>query len=257
MQRSFLLSAAFLAAFAAAGVVRLPAQQPGPDTPPAYRGPSTHVDGVFIPPVEGVPFQATVVIESQQTLPDGTKVTKRTINLIARDSLGRIHNERRRMMPESFHGTPPLSEVHLFDPETRMSTLYDPMTRVARQRELPDAPRMAEKPLPKGGDEDLGTTMMNGVEAAGMRHRYTVPAAASATGAAVEVVTETWYSEALHMNLLVRHSDPRTGVQTVGLSGIQRDEPPAEMFEVPQGYKVVDVTPPPVAPAGSDDGVTK
>ena len=62
------------------------------------------------------------------------------------------------------------------------------------------------------------------------------------------VVDEYWYSEDLHVNLLVRHSDPRTGVQTVALSDIKREEPPPAFFEVPEGYKTVDMTPPPGAP---------
>jgi len=65
----------------------------------------------------------------------------------------------------------------------------------------------------------------------------------------VEVDDETWYSPELHINLLVRRSDPRTGVLTIGVSGLKREEPPASMFEVPQGYKIGDVTPPPAPPA--------
>ena len=59
----------------------------------------------------------------------------------------------------------------------------------------------------------------------------------------IEVVDEEWYSEDLHINLLVRHFDPRVGVQTVGVSGLKREEPPASMFQVPLGYKIVDETP--------------
>jgi hypothetical protein len=33
-------------------------------------------------------------------------------------------------------------------------------------------------------------------------------------------------------------------VQTISLSNIQREEPAQEFFEVPQGYKIVDMTPP-------------
>jgi hypothetical protein len=64
----------------------------------------------------------------------------------------------------------------------------------------------------------------------------------------VDVVDEFWYSQELHLNLLVHHTDPRSGEQTVGISGIKREEPPAAMFELPLGYKIVDVTPP-LAPA--------
>ena len=85
--------------------------------------------------------------------------------------------------------------------------------------------------------------------AKGIRRSLTIPAQASGTGAPVTVVDEYWYSEDLHMNLLVRHTDPRTGVQTVALSNINREEPPPAFFEVPEGYKTVDMTPPAGAPA--------
>ncbi len=229
----------------------LPAQQTSVN-PPLYNGVQTHVDGLFVTPVAGAPFSATVLIRSEQTMPDGTTVTKTTINLIGRDSRGRIRNERRNLVPESFHGTPRLLEVHIFDPQTRMNTFYDPMTRIARQRVLPEPPkapnlRSVSNPMMKV--EDLESTNLDGYAATGLRRSTTIPAQVSGTGAPVTVVDEYWYSEDLHMNLLVVHTDPRSGVQTVALTGIKREEPPQSLFEVPEGYKIVDVTPPPGAPA--------
>jgi hypothetical protein len=205
-----------------------------------------------VTPVAGAPFSATVLIRSEQTMPDGTTVTKTTINLVGRDSRGRIHNERRALVPDSYHGTPRLIEVHIFDLQTRMNTFYDPVTRIARQRALPEPPkapnlRNASNPMVKV--EDLESTNLDGFAATGLRRSTTIPAQASGTGAAVTVVDEYWYSEDLHMNLLVVHTDPRSGVQTVALSSIKREEPPQSFFEVPEGYKIVDVTPPPGAPA--------
>jgi len=251
MQRKLFLFAAFFAA----GFIGAKAQQPTRDTPPPYRGTNTRVAGVFVTPVAGVPFSATVVIESDQLLPDGTTEQKRTINMIARDSAGRIHNERRSLMPESFHGTPPLLEVHIFDPQTRLNTFYVPGSRIARQRLLPELPRSPETREPWGTEENLGVTTLNGLQAKGTRRTFTIPAFASGTGKPVEVTDEYWYSEELHMNLLVRHSDPRTGEQAVGISGIKREEPQAALFEVPRGFKIVDMTPPAGSPGlGSGDG---
>jgi hypothetical protein len=247
MQHKLLLMAVLLAT----GFVALRAQQTS-DNPPLYHGVQTHVDGVFVTPVAGVPFSATVLIRSEQTMPDGTTVTKTTINLIGRDSRGRIHNERRSLVPESFRGTPNLTEVHIFDLQTRMNTFYDPITRIARQRVLPEplrAPNLRNSSNPLVKVEDLDATNLEGFMAKGLRRSTTIPAQASGTGAAVTVVDEYWYSEDLHMNLLVRHTDPRSGIQTVALSNINREEPPPAFFEVPEGYKIVDMTPPPGAPA--------
>jgi hypothetical protein len=48
---------------------------------------------------------------------------------------------------------------------------------------------------------------------------------------------------------VLHHSDPRTGNQTVTLTDLKREEPAPEFFEVPDGYKIVDMTPPEGAPA--------
>jgi hypothetical protein len=206
--------------------------------------PST-VNGITIADIPGAPFSATVVIESERYWPDGSTQVRRTINLIARDSQGRTHNETRRLMPEYFHGSPELMSVRLFDPDTRIRTIYEPALHIARQEIIPKKPKATSIPNPSVRIEDLGTDSLNGLPAKGTRHTLTLTAKASGAGEPVEVVDEYWYSEDLHINLLVRHSDPRTGVQTVGVSGLKREEPPASMFQVPPGYKILDVTPPP------------
>jgi len=206
------------------------------------------VDGVGIPDVSGKPFSATVVLEYERYWDDGSSQVRRTINLIARDSEGRTHNEVRRLMPEYFHGSPQLMSVRLFDPLTRLRTDLDPALHVARRQVVPKKPREAVAPNPALRIEDLGTTTMNGLEAKGTRRTTTIPAKASGTGAPVEIADEFWYSEELHLNLLVRHTDPRVGVETVGVSNLKREEPPASMFQVPAGYQILDVTRAPVNP---------
>jgi hypothetical protein len=63
-------------------------------------------------------------------------------------------------------------------------------------------------------------------------------------------VSEEWYSKDLNLVLLTHHLDPRTGEQTIGISGLKREEPPVSMFEIPKGYTVVDPNQPtPLTPA--------
>jgi hypothetical protein len=199
--------------------------------------------GISIPCVPGKPFSATAVLEIERYWSDGPTEVRRTINLVARDSEGRTHNEVRRWMPEYFHGSPQLLSVRLFDPLTRMRTDLDPGTHVAHQQLIPKKPKTDVTPNSSLRIEDLGTTTMNGLEAKGTRRTTTLSAKASGTGDPVEVEDEFWYSDELHLNLLVRHSDPRVGVETVGLSNLKREEPPAGMFQIPAGYQVVDATP--------------
>jgi hypothetical protein len=108
----------------------------------------------------------------------------------------------------------------------------------AQEAATPDAVR---DPLVE--EEELGTETMEKVLVHGLRTSRTLPAAVSGTGKPVVVIDEYWYSEELHLNILVKHEDPRSGHQTVTVTHVDRSEPDAAMFEVPAGYKVVDETP--------------
>jgi hypothetical protein len=214
-------------------------------TPPPYRGVEQHIAGVFVTPVPNLPFTATVEVESSQTLPDGSIEQKKTFNNIARDSAGRIYNERRTLVPPSFDGTPRIVSMHLYDPQNRMSTFMDPSTHIARESVLAkpevDPTRQATNSSAQG--EDLGSDTMENVQVRGSRKSKTIPAQFSGTGQAIVVIDEYWYSEDLHLNMLVKHNDPRTGEQTVTVTHVNRGEPDQTMFQVPSGYKIVDETP--------------
>jgi len=232
---SYLLVVAILSAPFAFG------QQTTTSTPPAYRGVNVHIDGVFVTPVPNVPFSAVVELESSQVLPDGSTEQKKTFNNIARDASGRIYNERRSMTLASFNGSPRILMMHIFDPESRLNTLLDPSTHIARQS-------VFTKPMidPASGSqgEDLGSDMMENVEVRGIRKSRTIPAEFSGTGQAIVITDEYWYSADLHLNMLVKHNDPRTGEQTVAVTRLNRSEPDEARFQIPANYKVVDETPP-------------
>jgi hypothetical protein len=51
-------------------------------------------------------------------------------------------------------------------------------------------------------------------------------------------------SEDLHINILTRHNDPRTGQLTVKVTEINIGEPGADLFAIPRDYRLVDMTPP-------------
>jgi hypothetical protein len=234
------------AALFAASLLVLPARQISSKTvPPQDRlVRPTAVIGITVSPVEGAPFSATVVIESEREWFDGEIQVRRTINLIARDSNGRTHNESRRLMPEYFHGSPGLISIRLFDPSTRIKTTCDPALHIARQQVIPKESDVVSAPNASVHIEDLGASTLNGLKTKGTRRTFTISAKASGIGKPVDVVDEEWYSEDLHMNLLVRHSDPRLGAQTIGISGLKREEPPASMFDVPAGYQVLSIASP-------------
>jgi hypothetical protein len=242
---------ACLATFAALAAPLAFSQEASPLNPPPYQGVSVHIDGVYVTPVPGVPLTAIVELQSMQVLADGSTVLKKTINNIARDSQGRIYNERRQLVSPSFNGDPQILSAHIFDPETRLNLYLTPSTHIARQ-----IIRAAPAPVaePKSGSSasarnplleqvDLGMETIENVLVHGLRRIRTVPATASGTGKAVVVTDEYWYSDELHLNMLVKHDDPRSGQQTVTVTHVDRSEPNPATFQVPAGYKMVDETP--------------
>lgn len=248
-----MLRVAFFVIFAVSTLAL--AQDAGP-YPPPYRGVSTLVSGVFVTPVPGAAFSAVVKIESTQFLPDSTSVTRKSIATIARDAQGRIYNERRGFLPASLAGTPEVLSSHIFDPETRLNTFLDPFNHLARQRTLPEpaaatpvATQASRVTTAGAGNrffkpEDLGTDTMENVAVHGVRETRTIPASVTGTGKDIVVTDEYWYSDELHMNMLTKHNDPRTGAQVVTITQVNRNEPDPAMFQVPPGYKVVDENPP-------------
>jgi hypothetical protein len=85
---------------------------------------------------------------------------------------------------------------------------------------------------------------MENVAVHGTRQTRTIPPAVTGTGKEIVVTDEYWYSDELHMNMLTKHTDPRSGVQVVAITQVNRNEPDPALFQMPAGYKVVDETPP-------------
>jgi hypothetical protein len=85
-------------------------------------------------------------------------------------------------------------------------------------------------------EEDLGVHDMNGVPVHGVREIQTIPAANSSTGKEIVITDEYWYSDDLRINLVIKHSDPRTGSLTMTVDQIKRTEPDPALFEIPEGY---------------------
>jgi hypothetical protein len=256
MQRILLV----VAAFWAIGIPALPAQQVTNDANPLVHPVTIRMGGIIVPAIADEPFSATAVIDDQQTLADGSVAATHNINLIGRDAQGRTHGEMRSRMPADFQGMTPLIEVHLFDPQTRIRSVCIEATHIASQQVMPEAPipsasSRTERTNPLLKVEDLGSDVLEGITVRGTRRTLTIPAEANSTGAPLTVVDEYWYSDELHLNLRSRHTDPRTGVHEIKLTDLKRAEPEPAFFQVPEGYKIVDVTPTPGSPAGHAQAV--
>jgi hypothetical protein len=56
----------------------------------------------------------------------------------------------------------------------------------------------------------------------------------------ISITTETWYSPDLKLLIMSKNTDPRIGETTYKLTDIQRSEPAATLFQVPDDYTVKD-----------------
>lgn len=87
-----------------------------------------------------------------------------------------------------------------------------------------------------GQTESLGTQVIEGVKAEGMRITSTIQAGTIGNDQAIQIVTERWYSPELQMVVMSKKSDPRVGETTFRLTNISRAEPAATLFRVPADY---------------------
>jgi len=103
---------------------------------------------------------------------------------------------------------------------------------------LPVFARVEPQGQPQTKTQDLGSKLMEGVLVEGKRTTTTLPAGQLGSQP-VTIVSETWYSPDLQIDLLVSSNDPRTGESVFRLTNITRSEPAASLFQVPRDYSIV------------------
>jgi len=92
--------------------------------------------------------------------------------------------------------------------------------------------------------ESLGTQNIEGISAEGTRTTITIPAGEIGNEQPINIVTETWFSPELKVQVLRKHNDPRNGEMIYRLTNINRTEPDHSLFEVPADYTVKDTVAP-------------
>ena len=86
--------------------------------------------------------------------------------------------------------------------------------------------------------EDLGTRMIEGVQAQGVRTTLTIPAEQVGADRPIVIVDERWRSTELGVDVLTKHTDPRMGETVYRLTNIVRGEQPITLFEPPADYRM-------------------
>jgi len=86
--------------------------------------------------------------------------------------------------------------------------------------------------------EPLGKQSIEGVTAEGTRSVSTIEAGSIGNDRAIQITNESWYSEELQMQVMSKHSDPRTGDESFRMTNIRKGEPGAYLFQAPAGYQI-------------------
>jgi len=249
-----------------AGLVHAQSTEPGP--PPqsqesnktvqqydvADGGVRETLESIVIPPKAQAPFTLTLETEWAKALNDGGTITLVNKRQIARDATGRIYQERRFLVPKDGQAESRMTAIQIADPNTH--TLYNcfPLAREHTCELRAYAPstaavyRMEGPPTgPLPGDqgnaihEELGKRFIAGLETVGGRDSLIYNPGVFGNDRTLTMQREYWFSPQLGINLLSIRTDPRIGKQTFTVTTLVLGEPDSTLFELPAGFRVVDL----------------
>jgi hypothetical protein len=198
--------------------------------------------------LHSIAYSADQVTEISQTLADGTKVTEKRLAKIYQDSQGRKRYENYRVGMESAGQDQSPDYILIQDPVDGVTYSLNPRDHTAQKTEIPRPtsppvrptapnPAAAQPAMPKPTREELGTQVIEGLEAKGERITRTIPEGAEGNDRPIQITREIWYSVAMPSIVLMRTTnDPRRGETVTRLTDIVFEEPPAELFQVPADY---------------------
>jgi hypothetical protein len=201
--------------------------------------------------VKGMPYSATAITETVQTLADGARITHKKTDTLYRDGEGRTRREQTfdRIGPFQVEGEP-RQIVFINDVVAGVNFVLDPNRGSARKIPSFDRPSprfMPPRPGGGGGErktESLGKQMIEGIEAEGTRTTTTIPTGRVGNDRPLEIVSERWESPALQIVVLSKHKDPFAGETIYRLTNISRGEPARALFEIPSSYTLESAPPP-------------
>jgi hypothetical protein len=221
------------------------------------------------PVVADAPFSADATTTVTQILSDGTRIEQTTNARFYRDRAGRVRRE------QTILGLGALGNMQTItiapDPMDGTAFTLDPATRTARRVPRVVIPLPGNMTFrtnagtirvqgrtggpPLGGvagrspaEEVLGARQFEGVKALGRKTTSVIPTGQIGNDRPIEITDERWESPELRMLVYSRNADPRTGVVEYRLTNINRSEPPADLFMIPQDYTISQSPLPPAAP---------
>ncbi len=230
-------------------VLPLAAQQLGVHAPDfgTVRETTTSID---IPAIPNAPFSATVVTKWVHIQSDGNQTITFNHRLVARDSSGRVFQERRFFTPTGDVQQTQISELDYQDPNRRQLTICKPNAlacdqydNVTRNTATPaNIAQPVSVTYPNGitqQNENLGENTLEGQTCTGTRETTVFPAGFAGSQKPTTVVRELWYSPQLGVNLLTHRIDPRGSSDiTFTVTKIQLNEPDPALFTPPNNFTI-------------------
>ena len=216
-------------------------------------GVSQVLQSIYIPPLLNAPFSAIIHTEWTRPMSGGGNFTFVNQRQVARDSRGRIYEERWVLAPKGSEDQSRMNVIQIADPNAH--TLYNCFTLQTPHRcvleTFAEAAVKSYKPavfqsgpLPNNTGarvhEDLGARTTSGIETVGTRDTSNLNAGVMGSDQPFSTWREFWQAPQIGVNLYSEVVDPSVGKQVFMLTDVNLAEPDPKLFELPEGFDVVD-----------------
>jgi hypothetical protein len=211
------------------------------------------LQSIFIPVLLNAPFTAIVHTEWARPMPGGGNVISVNQRRVARDSQGRIYEERWLLVPKDSGIESRMNVIQVADPETH--TLYNcwmlenphrcvlqDYADTASAVYVPATGKTGQLPNNAGYQthEDLGVRYIEGLDCTGSRDVTTWNKGVFGNDRPVVASREFWHSARIGINLISLVTGPNVGNQSFKVTDVDLAEPDPALFQLPAGSVVVD-----------------
>ena len=236
---------------ASSGIMLPQAPVPSNTRTPADGGVRQVLESIFIPPKPNTPFTLTLDTEWTRPLANGGTYTLVNERHIARDTSGRVYEERWYLVPKNGKVESTMNYIQIADPaqhtlyncqvELKKCVLMDYVGLTTTEYKPPIG---VSAPLSNGNGfhthEELGKSSLFGFDTVGYRETTTLNPGVFGNDQPMVTTREFWYSPQLAINLLSKVDSPAAGKQTFTVTVISAVEPDPQLFTLPAGFEVVD-----------------
>lgn len=194
-----------------------------------------------VPMVSGHPYSAAA--REVTYSPDGQHIDRSETEMVYRDDQGRTRREMEGGKRVAILD-PAAGIAYNLDSEQKTATkrtlapaAIANQSRVPTQSPLEIATAQAKR-RPNMTAEDLGTQVVNGVSAEGVRVTTVIPAGTVGNDRDLKTVVDRWVSSDLHILVKSVTTDSRAGATHYDLTNLVQGPPDPSLFQVPAGYTI-------------------